>query len=593
MRTRFILLLTLLFALTACNAIGGGGDTDDPNANFGEPPDNAIIVEIIYAPESDEYMQQIIPAFNEAFRNGTNPVTGENLASGERPIFITGQTGSSGVIMEGIVRAITNPNSPNAVTPTIFQPSVSHWLALANFQSGRELFDLNDTQATANAPVVISIWESRLQAIRDTVGYDDIGWEELLDVLNSPNGWGDYGIEGRQTVYYGHTDPFVSSTALSTLISEFYASARADGFTGRRLTMDVVEDPNVIDGVRNIEELIRHYSRRTTEFRNYIAQGPDYLDFVALEENDLIAINRGQTSFATPPERLVALYPKEGTFWHEHPFGIPNAPWVSEEQRAAARLFGDYVTMPAQQEIIMSFGFRPVNPDVELGFPFEEQFGVTREGPLNVLDVPEPAVIDAIQDSWEFVKKQADIMLVIDTSGSMEDDNKLEQAIEAALAFIDNTGPTNRVGLATFDDVYRVLVPLDVLETNRSEIIDEIEDLDAGGRTTLYNGIVETVELMQDLDDSNRIRAVVLLSDGEDTCDTGIGNCESLNDAVRVIEAAESDRNPVIVVPVGYGNITSELERVLDDLADASNTVWISGAPENIQELLELISSFF
>src|SRR5690606_27488637 len=120
--------------------------------------------------------------------------------------------------------------------PTIFQPSVSHWLSLANELARREIFDLDEAQPTANAPVVMAIWESRLQAIKDSTGQDEIGWEELLDVLNSENGWQDYGIAGgRRTVYYGHTDPYVSSTALSTLIAEFYASARATGFTGREL----------------------------------------------------------------------------------------------------------------------------------------------------------------------------------------------------------------------------------------------------------------------------------------------------------------------------------------------------------------------
>lgn len=588
MRKLFILITTILLGLTACDAISGTDGTKQ-----GEIPDNAIIIDIIYAPESDDYMQLIIPAFNEAYRNGTNPVTGESLASGESPIYVQGEPGSSGVIMQGIVRAVTNPTSPNAVTPTIFQPSVSHWLALANFQSGRELFDLADSPATANAPVVISIWESRLEAIRNTVGRDDIGWADFLAVLDSPNGWADYGIEGRQTVYYGHTDPFVSSTALSTLISEFYASANVNGFTGRRLTMNEVQDENVLEGVRNIEELIRHYSRRTTEFRNYIAQGPDYLDFVALEENDLIAINRGLTDFGTPPERLVALYPAEGTFWHEHPFGIPNAPWVSDEQSQAARVFADYVVMPEQQQLIMGYGFRPVNPDVELASPFEEANGVTQEGPTAVLDVPEPAVIDAIQDSWGFVKKQADIMLVIDTSGSMEDNDKLNQAVEAALAFVQDTEPTNRVGLATFDDTFRVLVELDVLEGNRSDLIDALEDLTPGGRTTLYNGIVETLNIMEDLKDESRIRAIVLLSDGEDTCDGDFGRCITLDEAVEEIERTESDRNPVVVVPVGYGNISTDLERVLDDIAGASNTIWIPGNPDNIQGLLQLISSFF
>jgi Ca-activated chloride channel family protein len=587
MRRLFLMMLVLLFALTACN-----GDTAGTNGNTDEPPANAIIIDIIYSPEFDEAMKIMIPAFNESYRNGKNPVTGQNLASGEQPIFVQGVSASSGTTMENIVRAISNPNSSSAVRPTIFSPSVSHWLALANFQSGRDLFDLSDSPATANAPVVMAIWESRLEAIQNTVGYEDIGWSELLAVLNSPNGWQDYGIpNGRRTVYYGHTDPFISSTALSTLIAEFYASARLDGFTDRRLSLEAVEDPEVVQGVRNIENLIRHYSSRTTEFRNYIAQGPDYLDFVALEENDLIAINRGLTAYQ-PPERLVALYPREGTFWHEHPFAVPNAPWVTAEQRAAARVFTDYVLMAEQQTLLMSYGFRPVNPDVALGFPFEEQYGVQPDASrITVLDVPEPRVIDAVQGSWEFVKKQADILILIDTSGSMEEDDKIEQAKEAALAFLEATEPTNRVGLAVFDDDFRLLVPIDILETNRSRLEREIERINADGRTVLYNAIVESIEIMSDLEEEGRIRAVVLLSDGEDTCSEG--RCFSLDDAITSIESTENELNPVILVPVGYGDISTDLERVLEDLASASNTNWISGDPDNIQNLLQLISSFF
>ncbi len=79
---------------------------------------------------------------------------------------------------------------------------------------------LADTESTALAPVVMAIWESRLNAIRETVGYDNVGWEELLQVLNSPNGWQDFGLpDARTQVYYGHTDPYVSSTALSNSTS--------------------------------------------------------------------------------------------------------------------------------------------------------------------------------------------------------------------------------------------------------------------------------------------------------------------------------------------------------------------------------------
>src|SRR5205085_788457 len=146
-----------------------------------------------------------------------------------------------------------------------------------------------------------------------------------------------------------------------------------------------VNDQKVQDGVHSIEGLIRHYSSRTTEFKEYIAQGPEYLDFVALEENDLIFINEGKTQYK-PPEKLVALYPKEGTFWHEHPFGIVNADWVTQEQKDAARVFTQYVLSDSSQQLIMSQGFRPANKNVKLAYPFTPENGVTEAGPSNVLD---------------------------------------------------------------------------------------------------------------------------------------------------------------------------------------------------------------
>ncbi len=358
-------LLVMLTGLLAACDLGGGGASTTPGAQTGNKPANAIEVSIIYAPESALYMPRIIQSFNDLSAQGKNPVTGQAYASGEKPIWIidptNGAGGSSGTVMQGIINAIIAPNNANVAKPVIFEPSVSHWLALANERSGRQLFDLANSQPTANAAVVMAIWESRLEAIRSKVGYQDIGWEELLQVLNSPNGWCDYNLPNcRRTVYYGHTDPRISSTGLSTLIAEFYASSRLNGFTGRALTADQIKDSNVQDGVHNIENLIRHYSSRTTEFKEYIAQGPQFLDFVALEENDLIFINEGKTQYK-PPEKLVALYPKEGTFWHEHPFGIVNADWVTQEQKDAAAVFTQYVLAAPQQEIIMAEGFRPVN----------------------------------------------------------------------------------------------------------------------------------------------------------------------------------------------------------------------------------------
>ncbi len=580
-----LLLAGLLAACDLGSSGGGGGGGTTSNK-----PDNAIEVTIIYAPESALYMPRIIDSFNQLSAAGKNPVTGQPYAAGEKPLWVTdltdGKGGSSGTVMQGIVNAIIAPNNQNVAKPVIFEPSVSHWLALANEKSGRDLFDLANIQPTANAPVVMAIWQSRLDAIRQKVGHNDIGWEELLQVLNSPNGWCDYGVPNcRRTVYYGHTDPRISSTGLSTLIGEFYASARSNGFTGRVLGLDQVRDQAVEDGVHNIESLIRHYSSRTTEFKEYIAQGPEYLDFVALEENDLIYINEGKTQYK-PPEKLVALYPKEGTFWHEHPFGIVNADWVTQDQKDAARVFTQYVLSDESQQIIMSEGFRPVNPNVKLAYPFTAENGVTEAGPTNVLDVPSADTILAIQESWSIVKKQADVTLLIDTSGSMTEEDKIGQAKQAAVAFLNAMESANRVGLVTFNDTIHPRVPLGRFESVQTQLIDTINGLRADGGTALYDALEQVVSDLNQQDDDGRIRAVVVLSDGADTASSA-----ALNDVLKVIEASHNSLNPVIVIPVAYGSGADT--DTLGSIARASNTRLQSGDPKNILAVLNIISSYF
>ncbi len=584
---RSILFILLIVILAGCTGPAVSPNNPASTATTG-PSANAIQISIIYSPEEELYLKDAIANFNRAYQQGQNPLTGKALAADERPIFVTGKSGSAGTVVQGIINAMIAPNNSNVERPTIFAPSVSHWLVLGNYQAGREIFDLANSPATALAPVVMAIWESRLKALQKANPGQPIGWQDLLKVLKSKNGWEDYGFTGRKTVYYGHTDPYVSSTALSTLMAEFYASARYDaGFTGRRLTLAQVNDPKVQDGVRDIESLIRHYSKRTTEFKEYIAQGPDYLDFVALEENDLIFINQGKTDYK-PPERLVALYPSEGTFWHEHPFAIVNADWVSPEQKQAAQTFTQYILSEPVQQMVLASGFRPANSKVPLGYPITPELGVDPNQPSTVLDVPDPEVVAAIQQSWSIVKKQADIWLVIDISGSMRDDDKIVQARQAALAFLDSIESQNRVGLIAFNSDVIKVVDLDTIERNKASLKEHIDGLTANGGTALYDALLQTVQEFTSSTSASgdRIRAIVILSDGQDTESKTL-----LRDVTNAISASREDLNPVIVIPVAYGS-DADINS-LNAIARASATKVQSGDPKNINSILQIISSYF
>jgi Ca-activated chloride channel family protein len=549
-------------------------------------PDNAVVVQLIYAPEEELYITQTISDFNRSMARGVNPLTGQELARNVAPIWIEGKGASSGTVAQGVINAIIAPNNSNVERPVIFSPSVRHWLALVNYQTGQRVFDVDGAKATAVAPVVIAIWESRLNAIKAKHPGQEIGWQELFEVFRSPNGWQDYGLTGRSAVFYGHTDPLVSSTALSTLIGEFYAGSRygAGNTTGSKLTIDEARSPKVQEEVRKIEGLIKHYSARTTEFKEYIAQGPDYLDFVALEENDLIYINQGKTQYQ-PPERLVALYPKEGTFLHDHPFAIPNAPWVTPEQRAGAELFTEYVLTSEVQKRVLEAGFRPASPAVPIGAPISEQYGVN-PAPPKVLPVPEPSVIAAVQESWQLVKKQADVVVLIDTSGSMRTDNKMSLAQEAIKGFLEDQSATNNIGLVRFSTDVETLVPLAGFESNRSLITEKVDLLQARGDTAMYAALLQTIDEMSKSPDSARIRAIVLLSDGKNTVDNA-----SLRDVTDKIQSVRNTKSPILVIPVAYG-ADADIN-ALNAIARASDTKVQSSDAQGIKKLLDVISSYF
>jgi Ca-activated chloride channel family protein len=346
------------------------------------------------------------------------------------------------------------------------------------------------------------------------------------------------------------------------------------------LTPELVQDPGVQAGVRQIEEMIKHYSERTTEFKEYIAQGPSYLDFVALEENDLIYINQGKTAYK-PPEKLVALYPKEGTFWHEHPFCVPNTDWVSAEQRTAATLFTDFIRSTPIQQSVMTAGFRPVDLSIKLADPFIKELGVDPLQPATTIDVPSTETIAAIQASWQYVKKQADIALVIDVSGSMEG-AKIEQARAAAQRFLDLLPPQNQITLITFNDTIMQQNELAPFEQAESTVRGKIDAIVANGGTALYDAVAAAA-LILDQGEGNRIRAIVVLSDGQDTA--------SQNNLNALTQVDRGEQNPLLIFPVAYGD-DADIS-ALNTIARTSSTKVITGDESGIQQLFALLSSYF
>ena len=63
-----------------------------------------------------------------------------------------------------------------------------------------------------------------------------------------------------------------------------------------------------------------------------------------------------------------------------------------------------------------------------------------------MLGFPEPQVLAAAKEAWRADRKPANVLLVLDTSGSMQDENRLERAKEGLKVFFDQVG---HAGLAS------------------------------------------------------------------------------------------------------------------------------------------------
>ena len=110
-------------------------------------------------------------------------------------------------------------------------------------------------------------------------------------------------------------------------------------------------------------------------------------------------------------------------------------------------------------------------------------------------------------------EKNRAVVLVIDKSGSMREENKLLYAKEAAKAVAGELKERDLLGVVGFDVEAFVVVPLAPLETIRGSLASQIDRLKAGGRTYLYPAIAEAKRQLE-RQGANR-KHVIILSDGE------------------------------------------------------------------------------
>ena len=126
--------------------------------------------------------------------------------------------------------------------------------------------------------------------------------------------------------------------------------------------------------------------------------------------------------------------------------------------------------------------------------------GTLPDQPKRLLQLPEPQVLAEIKKAWHEDRKPANVLLVVDVSGSMNDEDKIGQARRGLLTFLDQLSPQDRVGLMTFSGAAQSIEPVGRFADNGPALRSHVSELFADGDTALYDATIagwDTVDALK------------------------------------------------------------------------------------------------
>jgi len=526
-------------------------------------PEGALELVFTYGSEKEKWINEVTDTFNRA---------GHRTGSG-KPIYVRPIPMGSGEAIDEVLEGRTQAH--------IVSPASAAFIKLGNAKSqskyGKDL--IGSTDNLVLSPVVIAMWKPMAEALG--WGKKPIGWSDILALARSQKGWEAYGYSQWGRFKFGHTHPQFSNSGLISLFAEVYA---ASGKTAG-LTVADVNKPHTAEFLAGIEKSIVHYGSSTGFFgRQMFSSGPQYLSAAVLYEN-MVTESYSQSNLPFP---VVAIYPKEGTFWSDHPIGIVEREWVTPEHREAAKTYIQYLLQRPQQEKAIAYGFRPGAVDVPLAAPIDTAHGVDPKEPKTTLEVPSVPVIDSILKLWEQHKKSANVVLVLDISGSMNDEGKIQSAREGAKQLVSLLSDNDRLSLVPFSSQVNWAKQDVPIRNGRDQLDSTISSLFAGGGTALYDAINSAYQHLQanrSQGSEDNILSVVVLTDGADT--------ESKLPLAQLMQHIQYDgeTHTIHVFTIAYGRDAKK--DVLKQIADATQAKSYEGTPQNIVDVFKDISTFF
>jgi Ca-activated chloride channel family protein len=168
----------------------------------------------------------------------------------------------------------------------------------------------------------------------------------------------------------------------------------------------------------------------------------------------------------------------------------------------------------------------------------------------------------------------------------MEGD-KIASARTSLAQFISLLDDRDRLQVNLFNDQLTTLSPLSPVGDKRDDVSRRVSGVFEGGGTALYDAIQAAYADLTANGDPNHIRAMVVLSDGQDTASGA-----ALDQVIRAISrTAEEGGNAIKLFTIAFGDDADE--DVLKQIAEATGGREYKSDPTSINRIYADIATFF
>ncbi|GIH12549.1 substrate-binding and VWA domain-containing protein [Rugosimonospora africana] len=433
----------------------------------------------------------------------------------------------------------------DGVRPDVWVPESSLWLSMAEGRPDASGLIPPQSPSIASSPVVLALRQPMAQAL----GWPGrtLNWTDVVEMFMS-GGWAKTGHPEWASLRMGMTDASTTTAGLAAVLAVV-----GDDVTG------ALTDDQLVDSLR-FDQALGAVAPDTSGF--FAAQagtaGADagIAAFPALE-SEVAAFDQDH-----PEHPLVPVYAAAPVV-ADYPYSVLSTSWVTAGTRAAAEQFLTYLRSSAGQDALGVIGLRDVDHSVRdsATLPVADGFPTTFSG---ARAVPDALVIGQLIADWTSLQRRSDMLVALDTSGSMAEPvpgtslTRLQLMRQAATTGFGLLGGRDSVGLWGFsgtgdgpDELVAfgsATAAVDGVD-RRQAMLDALGQLSAHGGTPLYDTVYAAYQEMRSHWQPDSVNAILVITDGSNDVPGGM----TLAQLLSALKSEQRSGRPVQIINIALG----------------------------------------